>query len=115
MRITALARGGVSVYGGHYDPHRNEAIVSTRDDEIIAVVIEYPSAPTSPTVTVSGMSATSPTVSGNKVSFTLSGISDAGRADVLATVGGEARKIVIRSEARSLTDRYEFGPDYIGS
>lgn len=114
MRITALSRGGLGVYGGHYDPHRDEAIVATRDGETEAVAIEYPSAPTSVTTTVSGVMATTPTISGNVVSLTLSGLNDGGHVDVIATVGGAVRLVRIRARSQTAVDRYCFDNELIG-
>jgi hypothetical protein len=115
MRITALARGGVSVYGGHYDPHRNEAIVSTRDDETEAVTIEYASAPTAITTLASGITTTTPAASGSKATMTLSALQDGGYLDITATVGGEARVVRIRARSQTSVDRYEFDNDLVGS
>lgn len=110
MRITALNRGGLAVFGGHYDPHRDEAIVLVRDDtESVAVTVEYPSAPTSPAKTTSGLTSTTPTVTSgtNKITFTLSAMQDGGYADVTATVGGASRKIRIRARSAKHYDDYE--------
>lgn len=102
MRIHVHARGGLSVYGGHYDPHRHEAIIErSREDETVALTIEYPSAPTSPSVEVSGISCTTPAVTSgtNKVTATLSGLDNNGYADISATVGGALKKIRIATSS----------------
>lgn len=106
MRITVLSRGGLAVYGGHYDPHRNEVILQARDTETAAITVEYPSAPTTPAVTPSGATTTDPTISGNKVSFTLSGINDGAQVDLSATVGGETKVVRIRGRSQTWVDRY---------
>lgn len=108
MRITVLNRGGLGVYGGHYDPHLDAAIVQARDDETVALTIEYPSAPTSPTKTESGLSCTTPTVTSGTslVTCTLSAITNEGYVDITATVGGEARTVRIKGKAMSLVERY---------
>ncbi len=113
LRITALARGGLSVYGGLYDPHRDEAVIQVRDGETSAVVIEYPSAPTAVATTGTGITTTAPTVSGLKASLTLSGMTDGGRLDVTATVGGSARLIRIRARGCSPVDRYDCGSELV--
>jgi hypothetical protein len=40
MRITALARGGLAVYGGRYDPRCNQAVAELRHGETLAVKID---------------------------------------------------------------------------
>jgi hypothetical protein len=108
MRITALNRGGLAVYGGLYDPHLNEAVVSARDGETVALTIEYPSAPTSPSKTEDGVTCTTPTVvtGSNKVTATLSALQDGGYVDLSATVGGVTRTVRIRARTATSTDRY---------
>ena len=99
MRITVLNRGGLAVIGGHYDPHADEAIVTARDGETVALTIEYPSAATAATITVAGMTATTANVSGLKLTATLSEIVDQSYADVQATVGGRVVMVRIRGRA----------------
>lgn len=115
MRITALQRGGLAVYGGFYDPHANEAIVQVRDGESVGVTIEYPSAPSAITTAVSGATTTEPAISGVKAALTLSGLNDGGRVDITATVGGAQRTIRIRAESCTRPDRYDCDRDLIGS
>lgn len=109
MRITVLARGGLSVYGGHYDPHTDEAIVEGREGETVALTIEYPSAPTSPTKTADGIACTTPAVTSgtNKVTATLSSLQDGGYVDITATVGGASVTVRIRARVNSDADRYD--------
>lgn len=107
MRVTVLSRGGLAVYGGHYDPHRNEACFDVRDGEGVAVTVEYPSAPTTPAIAVSGLTASAPTVSGNKITTTLTAIDDCGHADLTAVVGGVDRVVRLRARSPSPLDRYE--------
>lgn len=110
MRIYAMNRGGLSVFGGHYDPHRNEAIVLARDDvETVAVTIEYPSAPTSPSAGASSVTCSSIATNGNKLTFTLSSMNDGGYVDISATVGGAVRKVRIRARTSQYPDLYESG------
>jgi hypothetical protein len=109
MRLTVFSRGGFSVYGGGaiaYDPHTNEAVISARDGETVTLTIEYPSAPTSPTTSGDGISATTPVITDNTITTTLSGITEAGSIDITATVGGEAKTIRIRGVSPSDTERY---------
>jgi hypothetical protein len=109
MRITVLARGGLAVHGGFYDPHCDEVVVQARDDETVPVVIEYPTAPTSPSKSEDGITSTTPAVTSgtNKVTCTLSALQDGGYVDISAAVGGALRKIRIRARAQSDVDRYE--------
>lgn len=107
MRISVLARGGLSVHGGDYDPKGDQAIVQTREGETVSLTIEYPSAPTAMTKAESGVSCTTPAISGSKATATLSGIQDEGYVDISATVGGERRVVRIRGRADVETDRYE--------
>lgn len=107
MRITVFSRGGMSAYGADaYDPHTNEAVISARDGETIALTIEYPSAPTSPTTSSDGISATTPAISGNTITSTLSGVTDGGSIDITATVGGEVKTIRLRGRSPNETERY---------
>lgn len=109
MRISVLNRGGLAVFGGHYDPHTNEATVLVRDGETVALVIEYPSAPTSPTKTASGVTCSTPTVvtSTNKVSATLSAMNDGGYVDISVTVAGATVKVRIRASTNTDVDGYD--------
>lgn len=107
MRITVLNRGGLGVYGGHYDPHQDAAIVQARDDETVSLIIEYPLAPTSPTKTESGISCTTPTVSGSTITATLSDIQECGYVEITATVGGALRTVRIKGRAQTLAERYD--------
>jgi hypothetical protein len=106
MRISVLARGGLAVYGGHYDPHCNAACFAVRDGEGVQVTVEYPGAPTTPSVAVSGLSASAPAISGNKVSLTLTAVQGGGYADLSAIVGGVTRTIRIRARTPETIDRY---------
>lgn len=114
MRITVFSRGGMSVYGGLHDPHRNEAVVLARDDtETVAVTIEYPAAPSSPTKTTSSLTSTTPTVSGKKITCTLSAMKNGGYADISATVDGALKKVRIRARTQENPDLYESASDLI--
>lgn len=106
MRITVLSRGGLSVYGGDYNPKTNEAEFQIRDGETVPVTIEYPSAPSSPSKSTSGITSTTPAASGNTVTCTLSSINDNGYADISATVGGVTKKVRIRARTDVETDQY---------
>jgi hypothetical protein len=114
MRITALARGGLSVYGSLYDAHRDEAVIQCRDGETEAVTLEYPSAPSAITTTGSGITATAPVITGNAATLTLSGLQDVGRLDISATVGGETRIIRVRARSQTMIDRYSFSDEFVG-
>lgn len=106
MQITLHARGGFSVYGGSRDPRTNEAVIYTRDDETIALSIDYPSAPTNITTASSGISATTPVIAESQATTTLSGIQDGGYIDITATVGGEVKTVRVRGIAQTETERY---------
>lgn len=107
MRITVLARGGLAVYGGSYDPHRNEVAINTREGESVGVTIAYPSTPSSTSRSASGLTASAPAVSGSKLTTTLTSISDGSYVDITATVGGQVRVIRITARSRTPMDRYE--------
>lgn len=109
MRIFLMARGGFSVFGGHYDAHRNEGVVEIRDGESRALTIEYPSAPTSPSTSGSGITASAPVVSGNKITTMLSAMNNGGWLDLTATVGGETRTVRVRCRNQTWVDRYDCG------
>ena len=106
MRISVLARGGLSVQGGHYDPHDDEAYVLLRDGETASLVIEYPSAPTLPSKAEAGLASTTPTISGLTLNATLSAPKDGGYVDITATFGGQIRTVRIRARTPSLPDGY---------
>lgn len=97
MRITALSRGGLGVFGGHYDPHKDSAILTMRQGESRTITIEYASSPSEVAISTSGFTTTAPVISGNKASFNVSGVSDRGLLDITAIVGGEVRDIRIRA------------------
>ncbi|MDP1873647.1 hypothetical protein [Phenylobacterium sp.] len=103
MRIQVLARGGLSVYGADYDAKRNAATINPLEGETTPALIEYPSAPTSVSTEGSGLSATTPTVSGSQLSTTISG--ERGYVDIAATFGGARRTIRIQS-GRVVDDDY---------
>jgi hypothetical protein len=107
MRISVHSRGGMSVYGGDYDPKGDQAYVQARDGETVSLTIEYPSAPTAMTKAQSGISCTTPAIAGSKATATLSGIQDQGYVDIAATVGGERRIVRVRGRSDNETDRYE--------
>lgn len=96
LRITALNRGGLAVYGpGHYDAKNDQAVIETLDGETLAVQIEYPSAPSSLMSVENGVSAGSISVSGNVASFLLSDITEGGGVSINASVGGATRIVAI--------------------
>lgn len=104
LRITALNRGGLAVYGpGFYDPRNHQATITTLDGETLAVQIEYPSAPSSLIATESGMSVGSIAVSGNVASFLLSSIECGGSVSISGTVGGAERTVSIGSAVNGPT------------
>jgi hypothetical protein len=107
MWITVLSRGGLAVYGGVYDPHLDAAVVTARDGETVPLIIDYPEAPSAPTKTESGISSTTPTVSGTKLTATLSAIQEEGYVDITATTGGAQRTVRIKGRSRSEVERYE--------
>lgn len=115
MRITALNRGGLAVFDGLYDAHRDEAVVQARDGETKSVTIDYGSAPSALATWGSGITTTAPAVSGTRATLTLSGLRDNGRLDVTATVNGETRLVRIRARSQNMIDRYTFDGDLIGS
>jgi hypothetical protein len=106
MRISVLSRGGLAAYGASYDPKCDEIIANVRDGETISATIEYPSAPTSPTADTSGLTCSAPAISGNKLTFTLTAINDAGRADITATVGGATKTVRIVANQAAEPTRY---------
>lgn len=92
MKITVLARGGLSVYGGSYDAKRNGAIADT--DQQQTVVISYPTTITASTVTNDGLTLGSRTISANTLTFTLAGN---GSVEVIATMGDERPSVTIET------------------
>lgn len=106
MRITAHARGGLSVYRGFYDASRNEAVCIVREGETVSVTIEHASTPSAVTKSADGLTCSTPTTSGNKIIATLSSIQDAGYVDISATVASETRTVRIRARADTEQDRY---------
>lgn len=102
-----MSRGGLSIYGqGFYDPHADEAIIPARENETKRLTIDFGSAPTGVTKAESGISATTPTTSGNTITTTLSGIVDNGYVDFQATIGGEVRKVRVRGRSADQQDGY---------
>lgn len=106
MRITALGRGGLGVYQGLYDPHKDEAVVQIRDGETIGVTIVYPSTPSAMSTSANGITASTPTITGSQAALTLSDMDDNGYVDVLATVGGQIRTVRIRTRNGTPVEDY---------
>lgn len=100
MKIQYLARGGLAVYAGSYDPRRRVAIAS--DDQQQTVVITYPATITAVALTENGIDAGTAAVSGSQATFTISG---SGSLSIIATMGDERPKVVIEAES-SGTDGY---------
>lgn len=119
LRITALNRGGLAVYGpGSYDAKEDAAVVNGIDGETRALQIEYPSVPSSIVVESDGLGCTTPTVSGNVASATLSSLASGGEVVISATVGGVTRAVRILSLAGATAGSGETGtitvPDFSG-
>lgn len=106
MRVSVLSRGGLAVFGGLYDPHEDEAVFSFRDGESKALLIAWPSTPTSVTKSAANLTASTPSTSGLNTSLTLTAMSDNGYVDVSATVGGEIRTVRIRARGHIPADAY---------
>lgn len=107
MRIFALARGGLAVFGGHYDPHADEAVVQVREGETVALTVEYVDVPSSMTASGSGITSTTPTVAGAQAALALSELRGGGYLDIEATVGGAVRKIRVRANSDTALDGYD--------
>jgi hypothetical protein len=93
MRIHVHAKGGLSVYGGHYDPRTNEATFLAREGDGVALTIEYPSAASAASIETSGLTASAASVTGSVLTATLTDIVSGGYADVIATFGGTVRTV----------------------
>lgn len=101
MRITVLARGGLSVYGGSYDPKRRIAKADTDQQQTVEII--YPSTITAVAITKNGIDAGTVSVASNKATFTISGT---GSLEAIATMGDERPKVVIEAETQGSTDGY---------
>jgi len=101
MRITLLQRGGLSVYGGSYDPKRN--VARTETDQQQTVTIEFPETVTALTMSENGIDAGTVTIDDTQASFTISGT---GSLECVATMGSERPKIVIEAETGCSNDGY---------
>lgn len=99
MRITVLRRGGLSVYGGSYDTRKSAAIADVAMTQAVEVV--FPDEIQAVTVSSDGASATTPTVSGKKASFTLSG---SGAVSLIATMGDERPAVRIETPRQGGND-----------
>jgi hypothetical protein len=107
MRVSVLNRGGLAVFGGSYDAKRDEAVFASIHDDTVPVTLEYASAPSSPTVTTSGMVASEPAAAGNLVTVTLSYIGEGSTAMVRAIVGGQVKNVLIRQQGPVFRDGYD--------
>ena len=94
MRITVLQRGGLSVYGGSYDPKRNVAKTDTDQQQTVEII--YPATITAVALSEDGIDAGTPAVSGTKATFTISG---SGSLSIIATMGDERPRVVIEAES----------------
>ncbi len=99
MRITVLRRGGLAVYGGSYDARRDVAIADTANDQTVKLV--FPDTITALTITNSGLSNGSITISGKTATFTVSG---AGCLTAVATMGNERPSVTIEAETYGRCD-----------
>lgn len=95
MRITVLNRGGLAVYGGHYDAKNDTAILETNQGETVVVQLEYASPPSSMAAREAGISSGAISISGNVATVTLTDIQVGGRIGITATVDGAARVVNI--------------------
>jgi hypothetical protein len=100
MRITLLRRGGVSVYGASYDARRNVVVVLSGDQ--VGVEIIFPDEITAIDVAEDGIDATTPVVTGNKATFTMTGT---GSLDIVGTMGVNRPRVRIEAETDG-NDRY---------
>lgn len=99
MRITALKRGGLSVYGGTYDAKDNVARTDTDQQQTVELV--FPETITALALTERGIDAGSVTISTTKATFTISGT---GSLECVATMGSERPKVTIQAETQGSTD-----------
>lgn len=99
MRITILKRGGLSVYGGSYDPKRNVAKANIATQQTVEIV--FPSTITALTITEDGIDAGAVTIAETKATFTISG---SGSLECVATMDDERPKVVIEAESVSASD-----------
>jgi hypothetical protein len=101
MKITVLARGGLSVYGGSYDAKRDTALADTRHQQ--TVTITFPATITASAVTNNGLTLGTRTISTNTLTFTLAG---EGSCEVIATMGDERPAVRIETPRQDQHDGY---------
>lgn len=82
MIVTVLRRGGLAVFGGSYDPRRDEAVADLGTEQRVVVV--FPQDIEDPQLQADGIIATDLTAKENRVSFTASG---AGNITLTARMG----------------------------
>lgn len=99
MRITVLKRGGLSVFGGTYDPRANVARTDTDQQQTVEIV--FPDSITALALTENGIDAGTVTISTTKATFTISG---SGSLECIATMGSERPKVVIQAETQGSAD-----------
>ena len=99
MNITALERGGFSVFGGSYDPRKDCVIANTQLQQ--TVTIDFPAAISAVTVTNNGLTLGTATTSGTTATFTLSGN---GSCLVTATMGSERPAVRIETPRQDTND-----------
>lgn len=97
MRITALRRGGLSVYGGSYDARQNCAIVNTQRRQ--TVEIAFPDPLDSVETATDGLSITTPVITGSVATFVMEG---RGSAQIIGVSGNERIEVQIGAPGRQV-------------
>lgn len=108
-QIFALDRGGFSAYGRcWFDPRCQSAIIQAADDvEAYPISVTFQETVSSVTEDEDGITSTTPSVSGNGFTATLSAIQAGGRVDYLATLAsGVKRFLRVQASDRVRADDY---------
>lgn len=97
IHITALARGGYSAYGAaRYDARADMILIHAFDtDETRTLTVQWPEDIDSVTESEEGLTGTTPTISGDSFTATLSGLNNGARIKYLVTSDSGVRALEI--------------------
>lgn len=113
INVVALARGGYSAYGrASYDARNDLVVMQAWDNEIATLTAQFPEAISTVNYDSSGVTTTTPTITSNRFTATLSDLNngDQIRFDVLLSTG-EMRQLYIAMQSPQ-TNIYAPSGDY---
>lgn len=110
--ITALDKGGLSVFGGcRYDERERAVLLDVFEDEVIDGVIEFTQTPTLIDYEQDGIEIATPLISGNTITFQLQELHPNGLVSFLISFeSGAQKRVNIRAHAAQPYDSSSITP-----